>query len=64
MDAQSWAAESYSLSRTKVYKPPIGSELGPFALDEFYLRTVNRITAQRAELAGIRLAKVLNTDLR
>lgn len=61
---QDWCDESFGLCREKVYVTPIENGLGPFKVTESYEKTARAIAAQRAELAGIRLAKVLNSELR
>jgi hypothetical protein len=64
MHEDDWCAESFGLCLKDVYVAPIENGLGPFTVTAPYERTVKTIAAARAELAGIRLAKVLNTELR
>jgi hypothetical protein len=62
-----WASESFALAKSKVYvDPPIGAGLGPFkiASSPGYPAASLKIAQQRVALAGARLAKVLNTELK
>lgn len=64
LDVQRWIAESTALAQNTVYKSPIGPGTGPFDITPAYQAKVNRVSAQRVALAGARLAKILNEELR
>jgi S1/P1 Nuclease len=63
-DEKIWIAESYKLARSKVYVKPLGKTNGPFEMTEKYKEQARRIGEQRIELAGARLANLLNTELK
>jgi hypothetical protein len=63
-DAKQWIEESFQLSRQVVYRPPIGPGNGPFALTATYTRRAKAVAEERIALAGARLARLLNTELR
>ena len=63
-DEKIWIAESYKLARKNVYKKPIGKNNGPFDLTDKYKKEARKIGEQRVELAGARLANLLNTELK
>jgi|HubBroStandDraft_3_1064219.scaffolds.fasta_scaffold110656_2 hypothetical protein len=66
-DARSWAAESFDLGRRDAYdlptRPTCADQNAAVALTPAYEATAEADTAQRLEIAGVRLAAVLNTDL-
>lgn len=64
LDPAQWAAESFMLARSDVYRPPIGAGAGPFALTLAYVQNAQRVAAERVALAAARLANVLKADLR
>ena len=47
-----------------VYKAPIGAGAGPFTLADTYKNNARRLAAKKIALAGARLAKILNGELR
>ena len=63
-DEKIWIAESVKLARKSVYTKPIGKTNGPFELTEKYKQQARKIGEQRIELAGARLADLLNTELK
>lgn len=63
-DEKVWIAESYKLVRKNVYTQPIGKNNGPFDLTDKYKQRARKIGEQRVELAGARLANLLNTELK
>lgn len=64
VNSDDWINESFELAKKTVYGPPIGEGLGPFKLTTTYLITARNVANQRAVLAGMRLARVLNTELK
>jgi hypothetical protein len=64
LNVQHWIDESFN-ARTTVYKnPPIGPGNGPFTLDATYKSRAKTLAQKRIALAGARLAKILNQELR
>lgn len=64
LDTNRWAQESFALAKNKVYSMPVGPGDGPFTLTEKYERMTRKICRKRVELAGERLANVLNGELK
>jgi len=63
LDAASWGLESFNLAKQFVYKDlPPGD--GPFQLTDAYRDNAKAIAQTQAELAGERLAKILNTEMK
>jgi hypothetical protein len=62
-DEKRWVQESFKIAKDKIYKKPIGSDNGPFALTK-YRGMASKLAKQRVELAGERLANLLNTELK
>ena len=63
-DEKSWAAESFLEAQQLVYAPPVGSGDGPYTLTLDYKKAAGKLAKQRVALAGARLAKLLNTELK
>ncbi len=64
-DEKAWIAESFELARDKVYvSPPIGPGEGPYKPTTGYRNTARAIARKRIALAGVRLAHLLNHELR
>ena len=61
-----WVHESFEDARTVVYQPPIESGEGPYTIVPLadYEARANRLARMRIALAGIRLAGVLNRELK
>lgn len=64
LNTKDWVAESFKLVKDKVYKTPIKQGNGPFKLTQRYEDSVRAVAKKRAELAGARLANVLNRELK
>jgi S1/P1 Nuclease len=65
LDVQHWIDESFNAAKGAVYKnPPIGAGIGPFTLTQTYKTTARALAEKRIALAGARLAKILNDELR
>jgi hypothetical protein len=65
-EADKWLAESFSYSRTAVYRSPIASADGPYTIvpGSPYERFAVALANKRIALAGARLAEVLNAELK
>ncbi len=63
-DEKIWIGESYKLARQKIYVKPIGKDNGPFEMTDKYKQTARKIGEERVELAGARLANLLNEELK
>jgi hypothetical protein len=61
-----WIHESFEDARSLVYQSPIGAEEGPYTIVPLadYEASANRLARMRIALAGIRLAEVLNRELK
>jgi S1/P1 Nuclease len=60
-----WIGESFGEAKTAVYyDPPIGLGLGPFPLTSDYQTAAQDLGKKRLALAGARLAKLLNDELK
>jgi len=63
-DVDVWIAESVKLAQTKAYVAPVGDGKGPFTLDQTYCDQVREVGGQRVAQAGMRLANLLNANLK
>ena len=63
-DTRTWIAESVAAARQSVYVAPVGEGDGPFTLDARYEAQARRTARQRLALAGARLARLINRELR
>jgi hypothetical protein len=60
-----WIAESFAGAKIAVYHdPPIGLGFGPFPLTPDYQTTAQDLAKKRVAVAGARLAKLLNDELK
>lgn len=65
LDTAHWISESFALATRQVYKsPPIGAGSGPFTLTNKYKAKAKTLARERVALAGARLAKILNDELK
>lgn len=64
MDESDWIDEGFTDAQTWVYQPPVLAGNGPFTLDSSYRNTARGLARARIALAGIRLARLLNNELR
>ena len=60
LDPAVWLEESFDAAKAKAYQPPIDNTLGPVVLTNAYRNDAAVTATQRASLAGVRLAKLLN----
>ena len=63
-DEKDWIAESFTESQQTVYAAPIAAGNGPFTLTASYKKNAGKLAKARVELAGARLANLLNTELK
>jgi hypothetical protein len=63
-DDTTWLQESLRAARDYAYAPPIGPGAGPYTLDEHYKEAALTEARQRVALAGVRLAHLINTNLK
>lgn len=63
-DEREWIAESFALARDTVYAPPIGLGAGPYRPTVAYRNTARTLARRQIALAGVRLANLLNQELR
>jgi hypothetical protein len=64
LKASTWVKESFKLAKTDVYVSPIGLGGGPFEITPAYRKNALAIAKQRVALAGVRLGKILNRELK
>ena len=66
MDTPTWARESFEYARTEVYEDPIGPGDGPYTIVPWsnYESQAYRLAQKRIALAGARLARILNEELK
>jgi hypothetical protein len=64
LDVSHWAQESLNVAEQTVYKLPIGPGAGPFTITQAYRTDAIRVAKGRIALAGARLAKIVNGELR
>jgi hypothetical protein len=64
LDARDWIKDGHKLAIDKVYKAPIGPSEGPYTVTDSYKLMASKIAKQRAQLAGERLARMLNESLK
>ena len=65
VNVQHWVDESFNAAISTVYmNPPIGDGKGPFNLSRSYIVAARKLARERAALAGARLAKILNNELK
>jgi hypothetical protein len=61
---KTWVNEGRELAMTRVYVPPINNSDGPFDLPDSYKQDAAALAKQQVELAGERLANLLNAELK
>lgn len=64
LNDRNWLAESARIARNTVYAPPIGTDTGAYELTPAYQAIARSVARGRAALAGRRLARLINADLR
>jgi hypothetical protein len=63
-DAADWIKESFDAAQQRVYVAPIGAGDGPFTITPAYRIAAKKLAEQRVALAGVRLANLLNEELK
>jgi hypothetical protein len=63
-DAADWSRESFAAAQQTVYTAPIGMGAGPFTLTSAYKAKAKALARKRIALAGVRLANLLNEELK
>lgn len=63
-DDQAWINESFDAAKQFVYAAPVGPGAGPYTLDAAYKSHAKTEAKARIELAGIRLAHLINANLK
>jgi len=63
-DDQVWITESFKAAKQFVYGSPVGPGAGPYTLDAAYKAQAKTEAKARIELAGVRLANLINANLK
>jgi S1/P1 Nuclease len=63
-DDQVWITESFEAAKQFAYAAPVGPGAGPYTLDAAYKSRAKTEAKARIELAGVRLANLINADLK
>jgi hypothetical protein len=63
-DVKDWVAESTQAAEQQVYVAPIAAGDGPFSLSSTYKTAAKAVAKERVALAGVRLANLLNNELK
>ena len=64
LDVSHWMDECFKADQQTVYKTPIGAGAGPFTLTPAYKTEALKLAQKRIAMAGARLAKILNEELK
>jgi len=65
LDVHTWVSESFELAASAVYaNPPVGAGAGPFQYDQAYADNAKSVARKRVVQAGLRLANILNTEVK
>ena len=64
LDEHEWVMESFALAQGEVYRPPVGAGAGTFTLNSTYRNSSRALMRKQIALAGTRLAKLLNAELK
>ena len=64
IDTAAWIQEGVDEAEHHVYVAPIGAGDGPFTITSAYLEAAKKLGSERISLAGVRLANVLNSELK
>jgi S1/P1 Nuclease len=62
-DESIWIEESFVAAKQTAYATPIGTDEGPYNLNDTYKASAREVVERRIALAGIRLAHLLNETL-
>jgi len=64
LDMDHWLDECFDAAQQTVYKTPISAGPGPFTVTTAYKTAALKLAQKRIALAGARLAKILNEELK
>jgi S1/P1 Nuclease len=65
LNTQHWIDESFAAAKSTAYKnPPVGRGTGPFTVTAAFKSAAKTLAKKRVALAGARLAKILNDELK
>jgi len=64
LNVSDWIQDGLRVARRDVYRFPVGPGAGPFTLNQQYRSAARRLAGERVALAGARLARILNNELR
>ena len=65
LDVHTWIDESFSLAQSSAYaNPPVGNNAGPFRYHQAYADAAKSVAQKRVVQAGLRLANILNTEVK
>jgi hypothetical protein len=65
LNVSDWIRTNFGLAKSTVYKnPPIGNGSGPFVISAPYRNAAKALAKKQVALAGARMAKILNNELR
>lgn len=63
-DESKWIHESFEAAKKSVYVDPVGEKIGPYELTKEYRANARKVARERVELAGVRLANLINDELK
>lgn len=63
-DEDKWIHESFEAAKKSVYVEPIGDGAGPYTLTKEYRASARIVAKERVALAGVRLANLINDELK
>jgi len=65
LDVHTWIEESFQLAQSAAYiNPPIKNGAGPYFYDDTYAQNALAVAQKRVVQAGLRLANILNTEIK
>ena len=64
LDVNSWIEDGRQIAVNNIYRSPVGAGVGPFNLTPQYRNAARQLARARVALAGARLARILNSELR
>lgn len=64
LNVSEWIEDGRRVANSNVYRLPVGAGAGPFNLTTQYRNAASLLARQRVALAGARLARILNNELR
>ena len=64
LNVSDWMEDGRNVARSDIYRLPVGPGAGPFKLTPQYRSAARLLAQQRVALAGARLARILNKELK